>query len=160
MEKANNNKPCSECGSTQKQGLEYLVVGTGGVGGNIAAFLWLADKKVTCIARGEHLNAIINEGLKLKSTLKGQHNIPIHACNAEDYSGKADVIFVCVKGYSIDSITELIKKAAHKNTIVIPILNVYGTGPKLQKMIPDVTVLDGCIYIVGFFRLRRNNSNG
>ena len=150
MEKANNNKPCSECGSTQKQGLEYLVVGTGGVGGNIAAFLWLADKKVTCIARGEHLNAIINEGLKLKSTLKGQHNIPIHACNAEDYSGKADVIFVCVKGYSIDSITELIKKAAHKNTIVIPILNVYGTGPKLQKMIPDVTVLDGCIYIVGF----------
>jgi 2-dehydropantoate 2-reductase len=150
MERANNNKPCSECGSTQKQGLEYLVVGTGGVGGNIAAFLWLADKKVTCIARGEHLNAIINEGLKLKSTLKGQHNIPIHACNAEDYSGKADVIFVCVKGYSIDSITELIKKAAHKNTIVIPILNVYGTGPKLQKMIPDVTVLDGCIYIVGF----------
>ena len=81
-----------------------------------SSFLWLADKKVTYVLpEGKHLNAIINEGLKLKSTLKGQHNIPIHACNAEDYSGKADVIFVR-KGYSIDSITELIKKAAHKNT--------------------------------------------
>ncbi|WP_394851568.1 2-dehydropantoate 2-reductase N-terminal domain-containing protein, partial [Bacteroides fragilis] len=48
---------------------------------------------------------------------------------AEEYNGKADVIFVCVKGYSVDSITELIKRAAHDRTIVIPILNVYGTGP-------------------------------
>ena len=60
------------------------------------------------------------------------------------------MIFVCVKGYSIDSIVELIKRAAHKDTVVIPILNVYGTGPRIQKLVPEVTVLDGCIYIVGF----------
>ena len=59
-------------------------------------------------------------------------------------------IFVCVKGYSVDSITELIKRAAHDRTIVIPILNVYGTGPRIQRLVPGVTVLDGCIYIVGF----------
>lgn len=52
MERANNNKPCSECGSTQKQGLEYLVVGTGGVGGNIAAFLWLATRKLLVLPEG------------------------------------------------------------------------------------------------------------
>ena len=60
------------------------------------------------------------------------------------------MIFVCVKGYSVDSIVELIKRAAHKDTVVIPILNVYGTGPRIQKLVPEVTVLDGCIYIVGF----------
>ena len=37
-----------------------------------------------------------------------------------------------------------------KDTVVIPILNVYGTGPRIQKLVPEVTVLDGCIYIVGF----------
>lgn len=63
---------------------------------------------------------------------------------------KADVIFVCVKGYSVDSITELIKRASHERTVVIPILNVYGTGPRIQRLVPGVTVLDGCIYIVGF----------
>jgi len=86
----------------------------------------------------------------LHSDLKGEHTLPIKAYTAEEYTGKADVIFVCVKGYSIDSITELIKRSAHKNTVVIPILNVYGTGLRIQRLVPGVTVLDGCIYIVGF----------
>jgi len=130
--------------------MKYLIAGTGGVGGSIAAFLSLAGKDVTCIARGAQLEAIQENGLKLISTLKGEHTLPVKACTAEAYMDKADVIFVCVKGYSIDSIIQLIDRASHENTIVIPILNVYGTGPKLQQLVPRVTVLDGCIYIVGF----------
>lgn len=130
--------------------MKYLIAGTGGVGGSIAGFLALAGKDVTCVARGTHLENIRNNGLKLISDLKGTHTIPIKACEAEEYNDKADVIFLCVKGYSIDSILNLIKKASHEKTIVIPILNVYGTGPKLQRLLPGITVLDGCIYIVGF----------
>lgn len=130
--------------------MNYLIAGTGGVGGSIAAFLSLAGKEVTCIARGAHLQAIQEKGLKLVSGLKGEHTIPVKACTAEAYEGKADVIFVCVKGYSVDSITELIKRASHERTVVIPILNVFGTGPRIQRLVPGVTVLDGCIYIVGF----------
>lgn len=130
--------------------MKYLIAGTGGVGGSIAGFLSLAGKEVTCIARGAHLEAIQADGLKLKSDLKGEHTLRVKACAAEAYNEKADVIFVCVKGYSVDSITELIKRAAHQDTIVIPILNVYGTGPRIQQLVPGVTVLDGCIYIVGF----------
>ena len=55
-----------------------------------------------------------------------------------------------MKGYSVDSITDLIRRAAKPDTVVIPILNVYGTGPRIQRLVPGVTVLDGCIYIVGF----------
>lgn len=138
--------------------LKYLIAGTGGVGGSIAAFLALAGKDVTCIARGEHLAAIRENGLQLHSDLKGEHALKVPAYTAEEYTAlvstsadyKADVIFVCVKGYSVDSITELIKNAAHEHTVVIPILNVYGTGPRIQRLVPGVTVLDGCIYIVGF----------
>ena len=130
--------------------MKYLIAGTGGVGGSIAGFLSLAGKDVTCIARGAHLQAIQKDGLKLKSDLKGEHTLVIPTMNAEEFNGKADVIFVCVKGYSVDSITELIKRASHEKTVVIPILNVYGTGPRIQRLVPGVTVLDGCIYIVGF----------
>lgn len=130
--------------------MKYLIAGTGGVGGSIAAFLALAGKDVTCIARGEHLATLRERGLLLHSDLKGEHTLKVDACTAEEYQGKADVIFVCVKGYSVDSITELIKRAAHKDTVVIPILNVYGTGPRIQRFVPGITVLDGCIYIVGF----------
>ena len=130
--------------------LKYLIAGTGGVGGSIAAFLSLSGKDVTCIARGEHLAAIRGNGLQLHSDLKGEHCLKVATFTAEEFQGKADVIFVCVKGYSVDSITELIKRASHERTVVIPILNVYGTGPRIQRLVPGVTVLDGCIYIVGF----------
>ena len=130
--------------------LKYLIAGTGGVGGSIAAFLSLSGKDVTCIARGEHLAAIRGNGLQLHSDLKGEHCLKVAAFTAEEFQGKADVIFVCVKGYSVDSITELIKRASHERTVVIPILNVYGTGPRIGQLVSHVTVLDGCIYIVGF----------
>ena len=104
--------------------LKYLIAGTGGVGGSIAAFLSLSGKDVTCIARGEHLAAIHEHGLRLHSDLKGEHTLKIPAYTTEEYTAlasssadfKADVIFVCVKGYSVDSITELIKCTAHKDT--------------------------------------------
>ncbi|MBM6945728.1 MULTISPECIES: ketopantoate reductase family protein [Bacteroides] len=130
--------------------MKYLVVGTGGVGGSIAGFLALAGKDVTCIARGKHLDAIRQKGLHLKSDLKGEHFLPVKAYTAEEFEGKADVIFVCVKGYSIDSIKEVLERASTPETLVIPILNVYGTGPLIGRLVPSVHVLDGCIYIVGF----------
>lgn len=129
---------------------KYLVIGTGGVGGSIAGFLALAGKDVTCIARGKHLEAIRKYGLHLKSDLKGEHYLPVKACTAEEYNDKADVVFVCVKGYSIDSIKDVLEKSARPDTLVIPILNVYGTGPRIGRLVPSVKVLDGCIYIVGF----------
>lgn len=130
--------------------MNYLIIGTGGVGGSIAGFLALAGKRVTCIARGKHLEAIRKNGLHLKSDLKGKHFLPVNACTSEEYTGKADVIFVCVKGYSIDSIKEVIERAATPDTLVVPILNVYGTGPRIGRLVPGMNVLDGCIYIVGF----------
>lgn len=130
--------------------MKYLVVGTGGVGGSIAGFLALAGKDVTCIARGKHLDAIRQKGLHLKSDLKGEHFLPVKAYTAEEFEGKANVIFVCVKGYSIDSIKEVLERASTPETLVIPILNVYGTGPRIGRLVPSVHVLDGCIYIVGF----------
>ena len=136
--------------NTNDKQLSYLIVGTGGVGGCIAGFLALAGKEVSCIARGEHLEAIRSKGLRLHSDLKGEHTLPVKATTAEEFTGKADVIIVCVKGYSIASITDLIRRASHPGTVVIPILNVFGTGPRIQRQVPSVTVLDGCIYIVGF----------
>lgn len=129
---------------------KFLIIGTGGVGGSIAGFLSLAGQDVTCIARGKHLEAIRRNGLSLKSDLKGNHILKVNACTAEEYNDKADVIFVCVKGYSIDSIKDVLERASTPETLVIPILNVYGTGPRIGRLTPSVKVLDGCIYIVGF----------
>ena len=131
--------------------LKYLIVGTGGVGGSITAFLTLADKDVSCIARGEALKVMQKQGLAFHSDMKGEFpHLPVKAYSQEEYKDKADVIFVTVKGYSIDSIGDILRKASHEKTVVIPLLNVYGTGQRIKNLVPEINVLDGCIYIVGF----------
>lgn len=47
-----------------------------------------------------------------------------------------DVIFVCVKGYSITDTIPFIKSVSKPETVVIPILNIYGTGRHMQKSFP------------------------
>lgn len=129
-----------------ERSLSYVVIGAGGVGGCITAFMTKAGLDVTVIARGKHLEAMQQDGLKLIRT-SGTERIPVHAIAEEDYHGKADVIFVCVKGYSLESIDACITKASRPGTVVIPVLNIYGTGEKLQALHPEQEVLNGCIYI-------------
>lgn len=126
--------------------LKYVVIGAGGTGGPIGGYLTRAGKDVTLIARGRHMEAMKAHGLEIE--LGGESFVaPVKACSMEEYKETADVIFVCVKGYSLEEAAEFIKKAADAHTVVIPILNIYGTGGKLQEILPDITVTDGCIYI-------------
>ncbi|MBC3888390.1 2-dehydropantoate 2-reductase [Acetobacterium paludosum] len=128
--------------------MKYLVIGAGGTGGSIGAFMTVADKDITVIARGKHLEAIQNNGLRMETTSKGNYTVyPVKACEMKHYNEQPDVIFVCVKGYSLEDTIPFIKRVAHKNTVVIPVLNIYGTGGRMQKLLPDLLVTDGCIYI-------------
>lgn len=128
--------------------MKYLVIGAGGTGGCIGAYLAKAGKDVTLIARGQHLDAIREKGIQVETSWQGTYNVtPIKAFDTQHYHDQPDVIFVCVKGYSLEEIVPFIKRITHQDTVVIPILNIYGTGGKLQQMLPELLVTDGCIYI-------------
>jgi 2-dehydropantoate 2-reductase len=128
--------------------MKYLVIGAGGTGGSIGAFMTESGKDVTVIARGKHLEAIQKSGMKMETTCKGNYTVyPMKACDMDHYNEQPDVIFNCVKGYSLEDTIPFIKRVAHKDTVVIPVLNIYGTGGKMQELLPDLLVTDGCIYI-------------
>lgn len=127
--------------------MKYCVIGAGGTGGCIAAYMTRAGKDVTVIARGAHLDKIRTEGIRMETTRGTEIVSPVRACGMDDYADKPDVIFVCVKGYSLNSVIPFIRNRSKKETIVIPILNLYGTGARLQKELPELLVADGCIYI-------------
>ncbi|MDD6629119.1 MAG: 2-dehydropantoate 2-reductase [Lachnospiraceae bacterium] len=130
--------------------MKYLIIGAGGTGGSIGAYMTQSGKDVTLIARGEHLKRIQEQGLKMETTSKGNYTVqPIKACDMEHYEEKPDIIFVCVKGYSLEDTIPFIKRVAKESTIVIPILNIYGTGAGMQEKLPGLLVTDGCIYIAG-----------
>lgn len=128
--------------------MKYAIIGAGGTGGCLGFFLKKAGKDVTLIARGKHLEAIRKNGLTIQKLWdESRETLPVKACTAEEYKEIPDVILVCVKGYSMDETVPTIKKIVGKETVVIPILNIYGTGGRLQKKLPELTVTDGCIYV-------------
>lgn len=126
--------------------MKYVVIGAGGTGGAIGGFMSKAGKDVTLIARGEHLKQMQENGLKFE-TLDGNYSVPVKACTMDNYQDIADVVFVCVKEYSLEDTIPFLERITDAHTVVIPILNIYGTGKKLQEKLPGTFVTDGCIYI-------------
>ncbi|MCD7817928.1 MAG: 2-dehydropantoate 2-reductase [Lachnospiraceae bacterium] len=142
--------------------MKYLIIGAGGTGGCIGAYMTVAGKDVTMIARGAHLAAMQEKGLSMETTKRGNYSVfPVKAYDMENYmencskwesssensNSAPDVIFVCVKGYSLAETVPFIRRVAKPETVVIPILNIYGTGARLQEELPELLVTDGCIYI-------------
>ncbi|MCR5030089.1 MAG: 2-dehydropantoate 2-reductase [Selenomonadaceae bacterium] len=130
--------------------MKFAVLGAGGVGGIVGAYLALAGNDLTFIARGAHLAAIKEKGFLLRTSHRGDIPVPTaKACASDEYDDTPDVIFVCFKYYSLPDAIEFVRRHAGKETLVIPLLNVFGTGEVMQKELPDATVLDGCVYIYG-----------
>ena len=134
--------------------LRYMVIGAGGTGAPLGAFLAKNGADVTLIARGAHLAAMQEKGLRFEQSDGETWTVPVKAFDMDGFlAAKAqgapspDVIFVCVKGYSLDDTIPFIRSAAGEKTVVIPILNIYGTGRTMQAQLPGLLVTDGCIYI-------------
>ena len=128
--------------------MKYVIIGAGGTGGILGFYMSKAGKDVTLIARGRHLAAMREKGLTVEKMWDGTtENIPVKATDMEHYNEQPDVVLVCVKGYSLEDTIPFIQRVAKPSTIVIPVLNIYGTGAKLQEKLQELLVTDGCIYV-------------
>lgn len=128
--------------------MKYAIIGAGGTGGILGFYMTKAGKDVTLIARGRHLAAMQESGLAVEKMWDGTtETIPVKAADMDHYSERPDVILVCVKGYSLEDTIPFIQRVANPSTIVIPVLNIYGTGAKMQEKLPNLLVTDGYIYV-------------
>ena len=128
--------------------MKYAIIGAGGTGGILGFYMTKDDRDVTLIARGRHLAAMQEKGLAVEKMWDGTTEIiPVKAMDMEHYDEQPDVVLVCVKGYSLEDTIPFIQRVAKPSTIVIPVLNIYGTGAKMQEQLPKLLVTDGCIYV-------------
>lgn len=128
--------------------MKYAIIGAGGTGGILGFYMTKADRDVTLIARGRHLAAMQEKGLAVEKMWDGTTEIiPVKAMDMEHYDEQPDVVLVCVKGYSLEDTIPFIQRVGKPSTIVIPVLNIYGTGAKMQEQLPKLLVTDGCIYV-------------
>lgn len=123
--------------------MNIVVMGTGGVGGYFGARLANAGHNVCFIARGKHLEAIKNNGLKIISETG---DILIHPVKASDNPTDfniADIIIFAVKAYDTEESALLIKPLVGKNTAVIPFLNGIGHVEIMRNILGNNNVIGG-----------------
>lgn len=128
--------------------MKYTIIGAGGTGGILGAAIYEAGLDVSLIARGEHLAKIKEQGLKIKDLQdKSEAVYDIPAYSEDEFCEMADVIFVCVKGYSLKQTVPFIDRISSKDSVIIPVLNIFTTGETLRQLLPGKYAVDGCIYV-------------
>ena len=125
--------------------MKFTILGAGGTGGTLAAKLGLGGADVSVIARGEHLQAIQNNGLTLEYADGTQNTVQIKA--SDKLIETPDVMFVCVKDYGFEDAMPTITEAAERGAVIVPLLNVIDAGKRIAGHIPEDKAGDGCIYV-------------
>ncbi|HIG08492.1 MAG TPA: 2-dehydropantoate 2-reductase [Alphaproteobacteria bacterium] len=123
--------------------MKIVVMGTGGVGGYFGARLANAGYDVAFIARGKHLEAIKENGLKIISELGDIIIHPAKASNDPSDFEIADIVLFCVKSYDTESSSNLIKPLVGPKTAVIPFLNGIGHIEIMQRILGSNNVIGG-----------------
>ncbi len=127
--------------------MKFATVATGGIGGYLAVRLTQSGHEVATIARGAHLEAIRQHGLKLDA-FDGHHEIrPWIATDDPADVGEVDVILFGVKGAALEAAAKLCGPMLGAKTIVVPFLNGVEASDLLAQILPEENVGNGVAQI-------------
>lgn len=132
---------------------KIIIAGIGGVGGYFGGLLARHFYKhehvsVNFMARGEHLKEIQKNGLKVIHGDNAFIARPALATDDPKEIGIADFIIIATKSYDLEDMVHQLLPCIDSNTIILPLLNGVDSKQRIEKLLPDNTVLDGCVYIV------------
>src|SRR5438067_2413910 len=102
--------------------MRFAVLGAGAIGDYVGAALLRGGSEVTLIARGAHLEAMLEHGVRVISP-RGDFEAHPVATDDIDALGEADVAFIALKAYSLPGMAERIGAALGRDTAVIPAQN-------------------------------------
>ncbi len=104
--------------------MKFCIVGAGAIGGYMGAKLALAGEEVTLIARGAHLAAIQQNGLKLVMK-DGSEQLITNARATADMAeaGPQDVVIVALKAHSLPALAPAMRQLYGPETMVVAAQN-------------------------------------
>lgn len=127
--------------------MRIVVVGTGGVGGFFGAKLARAGQDVTFLARGAHLSAIRENGLRVKSAVEGDWSAKVRAVDTLEGEPEADIVLVCVKSFDTETAAGAIRPIVGPRTGILSLQNGVDNEEKLESSFPHGRVLGGVCYV-------------
>lgn len=132
--------------------MKLMVTGIGGVGGYIASVLCANYPDVTVVARKKRKDALIKNGLILHSDFFGEHRSYPTVTSDPASAGTQDIIFICVKNYSLPNALSDILPCVDSHTIVVLILNGVDHIGVARKCLEKGHIVDSAIYITSAYK--------
>jgi 2-dehydropantoate 2-reductase len=127
--------------------MRIAVIGAGGVGGYLGGLLARSGQEVGFVARGEHLRALRERGLRVRS-VHGDFDLPtVRATDRAEELGQADLVLFTVKTYDTDSAAEAIRPIVRPGTAVLTFQNGVENPERIDRVLGPGTAMGGTVHI-------------
>lgn len=122
------------------------VFGAGGVGGYFGGRLAEAGADVHLLARGDHLRALQEDGLRVRS-VHGDFAVDLPATDDPEDIGSCDVVLFCVKSFDTEGASDRLTPLIGADTAVISLQNGVINEETLASKVGEEHTLGGVAYI-------------
>ena len=129
--------------------MRIAVIGAGGNGGPYGASLAKAGADVSFVARGAHLAAMRENGLRVEGDRGETHIRPAHATDNIAGIGTVDVVLSCVKLWDLEAAAAQIRPIVAPQTAVIPLQNGVDAAERMVRILGNTTVMGGVAFVTG-----------
>jgi 2-dehydropantoate 2-reductase len=102
--------------------MKFLVAGAGAIGAYIGAKMARAGQDVTLFARGPHLRAMQEHGVRVLSA-DGDFEVRPRMAGSLEEVGPVDVVFLGVKAHALPQLAPQLKPVLGENTVVVSTQN-------------------------------------
>ncbi len=127
--------------------MRIAVYGAGGVGGYFGGRLAKAGEEVIFIARGEHLQVLGTQGLRVDS-IQGDFKVkPLQVTDDPKRVGQVDIVLLGVKAWQIPDIARSLLPLIGPDTAVVPLQNGVDAPAQLAATLGIEHVLGGLCQI-------------
>jgi 2-dehydropantoate 2-reductase len=127
--------------------MKIAVVGAGGLGGYFGARLAQAGHNVIFIARGAHLAAMRENGLRVISELGAAHLAPVVASDDPRVVGHVDYVIVAVKLWDTQAAAEAARPMLGPGSTIFSLQNGVEKDDVLARTVGSGHVIGGVSYI-------------
>jgi len=127
--------------------MKIVMFGAGGVGGYFGARLAQAGCDVSFVARGAHLAAIQRDGLRVVSPKGDAHVTSVRASAAPADLGPADVVFLTVKMYDVDTAAASLGPLLGPDTCVVTLQNGVEATDMVAQHVGPAHTAGGVAYV-------------
>jgi 2-dehydropantoate 2-reductase len=129
--------------------MRIAVVGTGGIGGPYGASLAKAGADVIFVARGAHLAAIRENGLRVEGDRGETHIRPAQATDDIAGIGIVDFVLFCVKLWDVEGVGRQLRAIVGPGSAVVPLQNGVDAAERLIPILGREAMMGGTAFVTG-----------